>query len=128
MTEQQIQEQLAKYLDSMGLLWTATANGGVRAKAAAAALKRGGVKAGVPDVLIFTPPPSGVGVGLAIELKRPREGARPKGRISDHQRIWLEALRATGWRAEVAYGYDHALEILTAAGYVLEVNNNNIKV
>lgn len=123
MTEQKIQEALAKHLDALGVLWTATANGGIRAKAAAAALKRSGVKAGVPDVLIFTPPPSGVGVGLAIELKRPREGKRPKGRVSDHQRIWLEALRATGWRAEVAYGYDHALEILTAAGYVLETHN-----
>jgi hypothetical protein len=125
MTEQKIQEALAKYLDSLGVLWTATANGGMRAKAAAAALKRSGVKAGVPDILIFTPPPSGVGGGLAIELKRPRVGKKPKGRVSDHQRIWLEALRATGWRAEVAYGYDHALEILSAAGYV--IHNNNLE-
>jgi len=117
MTEQKIQEALAKYLDSLGVLWTATANGGLRAKSVAAALKKSGVKAGVPDIFIFSPPPSGVGVGLAIELKRPRQGKKPKGRVSDHQRIWLESLRANGWRAEVAFGYDHALEILTAAGY-----------
>jgi hypothetical protein len=123
MTEQKIQEALAKHLDDLGILWTATANGGIRAKAAAAALKRSGVKRGVPDILIFTPPPSGVGVGLAIELKRPRQGKRPKGRVSDHQRIWMESLRATGWRAEVAYGFEHALEILIAAGYALQINN-----
>lgn len=119
MTELEIQCELAKHLDALGVLWTATANGGKRDARTAASLKRSGVKRGVPDILIFTPPPSGIGAGLAIELKRGNQDSRRRGRLSEHQRIWLESLRALGWRAEVAYGLDHALEILTQAGYTL---------
>lgn len=116
-TESDIQKALAEVLDHASLLWTATANGGKRDKRTAAALKAQGVKPGVPDILIFTPPPSGVGIGLAIELKREAGYGKQRGRLSPHQRIWLEELRTLGWRAEVAYGLDHALEILRGAGY-----------
>lgn len=119
MTEYEIQKRLAVILDQSRILWTATANGGKRDKRTALALKRSGVKRGVPDVLIFTPCPSGIGCGLAIELKRPKQEGRSRGRVSDHQRIWLESLRSLGWRAEVAYGLEHALEIISGAGYVL---------
>ena len=121
MTEQQAQIELAKILDKSSLLWTATANGGKRDARTASTLKKTGVKAGVPDILIFSPPPSGVGVGLAIELKRAKQGKRPKGRVSESQRIWLEQLRANGWRGEVAYGLQHAIEILEGAGYILQL-------
>ena len=124
MTEQEAQIQLAKILDRSNLLWTATANGGKRDARTASTLKKTGVKAGIPDILIFTAPPSGVGVGLAIELKRARLGKRPKGRLSDSQRIWLEQLRACGWRGEVCYGLDHALEILEGAGYTIKKEEN----
>jgi len=118
-TEADIQRDLAKALDAANLLWTATANGGKRDKRTAAALKAQGLKPGVPDVLIFTPPPSGIGRGMALELKRDSGQGKQRGRLSPHQRIWLEELRALGWRAEVAYGYDHALEILRGAGYII---------
>ena len=118
-TEADIQRDLAKVLDDANLLWTATANGGKRDKRTAAALKAQGLKPGVPDVLIFTPPPSGIGRGMALELKRDSGQGKQRGRLSPHQRIWLEELRALGWRAEVAYGYDHALEILRGAGYII---------
>ncbi len=116
-SEADIQKEIAKALDEAGLLWTATANGGKRDKRTAASLKAQGLKPGVPDVLIFTPPPSGIGCGMAIELKRDAGQGKQRGRLSPHQRIWLEELRTLGWRAEVAYGLDHALEILRAAGY-----------
>lgn len=118
-TEADIQKTLVSYLDHANLLWTATANGGKRDKRTAAGLKAQGVKAGVPDILIFTPPPTGVGSGLALELKRDAGYGRQRGRLSTHQRIWLEELRALGWRAEVVYGLDHALEILRSCGYDL---------
>lgn len=119
-SEAEIQKSLARRLDQAHLLWTATANGGKRDKRTAATLRAQGVKPGVPDILIFTPPPSGVGIGLAIELKRPTTRGKQRGRLSPHQRIWLEELRALGWRAEVAYGLDHALEILRGAGYDID--------
>ena len=117
LTEQDHQIELARRLDNAGLIWTATANGGKRDKKTAATLKRTGVKAGVPDILIFTPPPNGHGVGFAIELKRPAKGKMQKGRASLHQKTWLENLRGLKWRAEIAYGYEHALDLLRNAGY-----------
>ena len=123
-SEADIQKALVRFLDDAHLLWTATANGGKRDKRTAASLKAQGVKAGVPDILIFTPPPSGIGTGLALELKRPQGFGKARGRVSAHQRVWLEELRAIGWRAEVAYGLQHALEILSSAGYDLEFNTH----
>jgi hypothetical protein len=119
-SEADIQKRLAKALDAAELIWTATANGGKRDKRTAASLKAQGLKPGVPDILIFSPPPSGIGCGMAIELKRDAGQGRQRGRTSPHQRVWLEELRALGWRAEVAYGYRHALEILRSAGYQIE--------
>jgi hypothetical protein len=115
-TEAQIQKRLAQYLDSLNLFWTATANGGKRDKKTACSLKAQGVKRGVPDILIFTPPPTG-GIGFAIELKVDATDKRRRGSVSEHQRVFLESLRACQWRAEVAYGYDHAIELLKRAGY-----------
>ena len=54
---------------------------------------------------------------MAIELKRGAEEGKRKGSVSAHQRVWLENLRAVGWRAEVAYGLDHAVQLLKDAGY-----------
>ena len=117
LTEQDHQIELAKHLDAAHLVWTATANGGKRDKRTASTLKKTGVKPGIPDILIFTPPPNGHGIGFAIELKRPANGTMRKGRASTHQKTWLENLRGLKWRAEIAYGYEHALDLLRNAGY-----------
>jgi hypothetical protein len=119
-TEAQIQKRLSTHLDSLNLLWTATANGGKRDKRTASSLKAQGVKRGVPDILIFTPPINGGGVGFAIELKVPASETRRKGKVSEHQRVWMQELRSLGWRAEIAYGFDHAVELLEKAGYTHE--------
>ena len=118
LSEAEAQERLAELLNRSGVLWCAVPNGGYRRGAEAARLRRQGVKRGVPDLLIFDPPPSGHGVGFALELKRGGTGQR-RGSVSTYQREWLEGLRARGWRAEVAYGLDHASERLSAAGYLL---------
>jgi hypothetical protein len=118
LSEAEAQERLAELLNRAGLLWCAVPNGGYRRGTEAVRLRRQGVKRGVPDLLIFDPPPSGHGVGFALELKRGGVGQR-RGTVSTYQREWLEGLRARGWRAEVAYGLDHAVELLSAAGYLL---------
>ena len=119
-TEAQIQKRLSVHLDSLNVLWTATANGGKRDKRTASSLKAQGVKRGVPDILIFTPPMNTQYLGFAIELKVPSTDTRRKGRVSEHQRIWMQELRSLGWRAEIAYGFDHAVELLEKAGYTYE--------
>ncbi len=75
-------------------------NVGKRNACEAARFKRMGVKAGVPD--LFLPVPRGGCHDLFIELKAPR------GKVSDHQRGWLESLKASGYAVSVCYGCDEA--------------------
>ena len=126
------QEALAAILDATPLLWCHVPNGGKRGKVTAAKLAAQGVKAGVPDVLVFGGPGfQTYGTctiddinGAAIELKRRdvRPATSRAGRFSGaqpHQREWLTALEAQGWLVAVAYGCDHAVEILRGWGYRL---------
>lgn len=115
MTEQQEQERLAQALDATrpALVWTATANGGRRAMSTGLALKRSGVKAGVPDLLIFTPTPLAP-QGCAIELKRVYP---TRGEPSPQQVDYIARLNAAGVRAAVAWGAEGARAQLAAWGY-----------
>ncbi len=106
------QVALASRLDRAGLLWCHVPNGGRRGRREAVALQASGVKAGVPDVLIFTPPPAG-GVGVALELKAIDGAAAPE------QRQWLARLHVCGWATVVVYGVDDAVAQLRMLGYVL---------
>ena len=100
------------------LLFCAVPNGGSRGGAReAAGLKRGGVVAGVPDLLIFTPPPLWPGArGTALEMKRTGLGY---GAVSEEQRGWLGDLNDLGWYVVVGYGAQDALKKLKAVGYLL---------
>ena len=100
------------------LAWLyAVPNGGLRSKAVAGKLKAQGVKSGVPDIQLDV---ARKGFhGLRIELKVPEVKAVPgitkrkaPGRTSAEQDAWLEQLRSQGYRAEVAYGWSDAMEIL----------------
>ena len=89
-------------------------NGGARHPRVAQSMKEEGVKPGVPD--LFLPVARHGHHGLFFEMKtenhRPkREGS--KGGLSDLQIDWLENLRAQGYKAEVAYGRDEAIKMLT---------------
>jgi hypothetical protein len=109
-TEAQEMAVLADYLDACGFLWCHVPNERKCSPRAGARLKRLGVKAGVPDVLIFDLPPHmdrRECAGIAIELKRERGGA-----LSDAQRQWLEELRKRRWIAEVCHGAQEAFELL----------------
>lgn len=77
-------------------------NGGKRNIATAARLKREGVKAGVPDLCL--PVPKGKWHGLYIEMKA------PKGKVSDNQVKWIEALKNQGYAVAVCYGWESAKE------------------
>jgi hypothetical protein len=87
-------------------------NGGRRDLREASKLKASGVEAGVPDILIFDPPPQLRAVGTALEMKR-----AGGGRLSDKQKKWLELLRERGWHTLVAHGAEDALAQLAEAGY-----------
>lgn len=113
MTEDDIQFAVAQTLDDLGLLWCHVPNGEKRTEAVGRKLKRLGVKRGVPDVLIFDPPPAyPLCVGAALELKT------ATGRVSPQQAMWCEMLRDRLWLAAVVRGPEEAAERLKEWGYV----------
>lgn len=79
-------------------------NGGRRDTVTGAALKRRGVKAGVPDICL--PFPRGKYHGLYIELKV------GKNRPSEAQRQWLNRLSMSGYAAVVCFGWRQAAETI----------------
>lgn len=79
-------------------------NGGVRAPRVGAQMAALGVSPGFPDLIL--PVRTDEHPGLAIEMKRP-DGT---GRLTPHQRGWLEHLEANGWRVRVCESADEASE------------------
>lgn len=80
-------------------------NGGKRGRKVASDLKKEGTRPGAPDY--WFPVARGPYVGLVIELKT------QTGRASREQVAWLAHLRAQGWRAEVARGWEQARDLIT---------------
>ena len=123
-TEREEQVKLAKYLDSLGLLWCHVPNEGhggygKGAQIKGARLRAEGLKSGVPDVLVFNQC-SVVSdkeelhrAGCAIELKRQKGG-----RVSEDQKRWLEELEKRGWVCKVCKGFDEVHQVLKELSYV----------
>lgn len=80
-------------------------NGGSRNVVEAKRLKAQGVKSGVPDLVL--PVARGKYHGLYIELKTLR------GRVSDTQKQWLDALRNQGYAAIVCRGADETIAMIS---------------
>lgn len=89
----------------MGIRYYAVPNGGLRSYNEAVKLKRGGVKAGVPDICI--PMPYGGCHGLYIELKR-----TVGGKVSPEQAEWLGFLNEQGHCAVCAKGFEEAKAVV----------------
>lgn len=122
--EDHIQWAVARVLDVLGLRWAHPPNEALqrgsqadpearRASQAYGALMVGlGVKAGLPDVLIFSRLPAFPEARwVAIELKT------RAGKPSPAQEEWETGLRADGWRSGVAYGLADAFAQVQAAGW-----------
>ena len=117
MAEVDDQKTLAKVLDGLGLLWMHCPNEGRRSYRTANLLRSCGLKRGVPDAIIFSPPPAAPGsVGCAIELKHGKRKATPE------QEVWLQGLASLGWQAKVCT-LDSALDWLRELGYHEPVRN-----
>ena len=114
--ERHEQADLARWLDDRGVLWTHVPNEGKRSGRYGASLRAQGMRRGVPDCILFTPPPSPPGGvpprGIAIELKR-KEG----GRVSPEQNEWLTGLAKCGWLCRVCRGADEAIAWLRELGW-----------
>lgn len=77
-------------------------NGGQRDIRTAVALKRRGVKAGVPDIVL--PAARGEYHGLYVELKV------GSNKPSEKQQEYLQYLNEQGYKAVVCYGWREAME------------------
>ena len=93
----------AKRTPELNLLYHVP-NGGSRNVVEAVHLKQQGVKSGVPDLVL--PVARGKYHGLYIELKTLR------GRVSDTQKQWLDALRNQGYAAIVCRGADETIAMI----------------
>jgi len=69
--------------------------------------RRHGVKAGVPDLLIFDYGGRPNCRGVAIELKR-----ISGGKLTDEQENWILRLRARGWLVFVCKGAAAAIKVI----------------
>lgn len=114
--EDQLQRKIVALLDARGVLYCHVPNGGRTSKREGGKRKRRGVKAGVPDLLIFDAPRNCPGkFGAALELKA--EDESPSA-WKPHQRQWARDLAARGWVTACAFGYAQAVAQLEAWGYL----------
>jgi hypothetical protein len=102
--EDNLQMQVAKYLDLLGLFWCHVGNERRTTPQAGRRLKAKGVKSGVPDCLIFTPSEHFKGLALELKIKPNKPTA--------NQKKWLKTLELFGWCVGVAYDFDEAKEII----------------
>lgn len=116
--EKKIQSAFFEWLSFYPCLRLATfaiPNGGSRNCLEAKSLKAQGVTPGVPD-LFMAVPYSGYH-GLFIELKS------KTGRLSEHQKTWLNNLNDRAYKAVVCYSLDEAMDVVTK---YLGGNLNNV--
>lgn len=108
-TEYDFQVAVAKLLDAKGLDWFHCPNEAKRSVGLGAKLKKAGMKAGIPDVIIFNQPTNFINhdiIGLCIELKV------GKNDLTDSQKEWRDKLNRNGWAFRVAYGLSDVMNIL----------------
>ena len=96
-----LQKRCAQYLDYTNHIWAHIPNEAQRSFALAKHLQKQGLKAGIPDILIFDKL-------LAIELKA------NKNKPSQSQIEWLKALNSCGWIVCWVNGFDEFLDFLNA--------------
>ena len=112
-TEHAEQVVVVNWLTRRGVVFFAVPNGGKRGPVTGRLLKSEGVQAGVPDVIIISPPPKHQGkVGVALEMKRV-----VGGRVTTEQAEWLIEFERAGWLTIVGRGCENAIKQLQEAGY-----------
>jgi hypothetical protein len=113
------QERVGMWLDMKKVDWFPVINGArVSSMAQARKLKREGMKAGIPDILIITPSPT-TKHPVALEMKRivAEKHKLPCNCLEDDQILWRDKFVKNGWTHILAHGSDDAIETLERLGY-----------
>ena len=117
-TESKLQEHCVKWFRYQFPQWAlfliAIPNGGRRDARTGAVLKREGVVAGAPDLVLFDP--FGKRLPLFIEMKRP-DG---KGRHEESQVRFMQTYRQKGYTYELVNSFDRFEEVVMQ--YVTDAN------
>ena len=118
--EDAIQLTVAGVLDAAGIAWFHPPLGGYRTTAEGAILKSLGAKAGIPDIIIFDPPPCSPicptcgrpeAPGAFDEIKAGKNQTEPE------QDAWHRVLWDRDWLGGVSRGIDDTLDKLRGLGY-----------
>lgn len=110
-SESDLQAMCAAWLDTKGLCWAHPTNE-QKDPTALGKAKKHGLKAGLPDILIFTVPPRFPNCrGVAIELK-----IKPN-KLSAAQIHWQNALIACDWWALVCFDFSEFLQDMKRLGF-----------
>lgn len=91
----------------------AVPNGGSRNIIEAVNLKRQGVKAGVPDIIIVH---RGKALGLELKAKN--------GSLQESQKVTFPKMRAAGMRIEVARSFGEAIDLIREMGVSLRAKES----
>lgn len=97
-------DPITKYLPACAI-----PNGGRRSIREAAILKAEGVTAGAPDWVLFQVSADQKFYGLALEFKSPTG----KGRVTQSQQYFHDALRMAGWDVQIVKSAEEAWAALT---------------
>src|SRR3990167_4034108 len=89
------------------------ANGGKRNIRTAVRLKAGGVKAGVPDLVLPAVRYQNVERGLVLAAGLFIEMKSAKGRLTDSQNEWRDYLIKAGYQHFVCYNAGEAIDVIT---------------
>ncbi len=106
------QRKVVAWLRAHSIRYFSVPNAAKRSHSQAAHARSEGLSAGVPDLIITTPPPCGGYAAAAIEMKRLSGGA-----LTIEQYEWLEHLKDVAWATHVAAGATDAITWLEGLGY-----------
>ncbi len=114
MSESTEQVKVVRRLREARYLFCHVPNGVEITERAKRRIRAEGVQPGVPDLMIFTPPPNKPEfVGCALEMKRgPGDGA-----LRPNQKRWGADLQKVGWVWIVGWGAKDAIVKLRELGY-----------
>lgn len=105
------QEFFFQYCESIGIVCCSIPNGmtilSKNKYAYMKSLKKSGLRAGFPDLMILASNKSRTHQILFLEMKRVKGGV-----VSKEQKMWINWLDTHGYAVAVAYGCDMAIRIL----------------
>ena len=117
--EHEVQKAICQYLDMRQTFYFAIPNGGKRSKSEAGKFRAEGVKSGIPDLCLIMS-----GFAYFLEVKRPKNGKSPKGRLTENQKNMIDKLTDNGCECAVVYSVADVISQLIDWGFNATNRNN----